>query len=562
MTREQVNMMIGGEAGQGLVTIGELLVKSLVRSGFHIVVTQDYMSRIRGGHNTFSIRASANDVQAPSESIDLLIALNAETVELHRQDMNDNGLILADKGLENLPSDVLAVPFKDLAEKRYENIAALGVAGSLLGLDQELIAGILEKRFGKKHPEAVEPNRTALNKAYEWCEQQQADGLKLTKPDTAPQRIPINGNQAVALGAMAGGVKLCAFYPMTPSTSVALTLAANAKKMGLVVEQAEDEIAAINMAVGGSYAGAPSILTTSGGGFALMTEGISLAAMTETPVVVFVCQRPGPATGLPTRTGQTDLEFILYAGHGEFGRAIFAPGTVEQCFHLTRKAFEMADMYQGPAFVMSDQFLADSFRAVEPFDLNGLNPVQPADVHDREIDANYLRYKITDSGVSPRLLPGLSKALVVTDSDEHTEDGHITEDLVAAQNMNDKRMRKTDLIRANVIPPDFTGDDRPDLLLVCWGSSLGAVLEAADSLRNQGGRSVGVLHFSQVWPLVNEQYLPYLESAGQVIAVEGNATGQLKNLIRRESGFHIPSLISRYDGLPFTPDYIVRRINN
>jgi 2-oxoglutarate ferredoxin oxidoreductase subunit alpha len=562
MTREQVNMMIGGEAGQGLVTIGELLVKSLVRSGFHIVVTQDYMSRIRGGHNTFSIRASANDVQAPSESIDLLIALNAETVELHRQDMNDNGLILADKGLENLPSDVLAVPFKDLAEKRYENIAALGVAGSLLGLDQELIAGILEKRFGKKHPEAVEPNRTALNKAYEWCEQQQADGLKLTKPDTAPQRIPINGNQAVALGAMAGGVKLCAFYPMTPSTSVALTLAANAKKMGLVVEQAEDEIAAINMAVGGSYAGAPSIVTTSGGGFALMTEGISLAAMTETPVVVFVCQRPGPATGLPTRTGQTDLEFILYAGHGEFGRAIFAPGTVEQCFHLTRKAFEMADMYQGPTFVMSDQFLADSFRAVEPFDLNGLNPVQPADVHDREIDANYLRYKITDSGVSPRLLPGLSKALVVADSDEHTEDGHITEDLVAAQNMNDKRMRKTDLIRANVIPPDFTGDDRPDLLLVCWGSSLGAVLEAADSLRNQGGRSVGVLHFSQVWPLVNEQYLPYLESAGQVIAVEGNATGQLKNLIRRESGFHIPSLISRYDGLPFTPDYIVRRINN
>jgi 2-oxoglutarate ferredoxin oxidoreductase subunit alpha len=444
MTREQVNMMIGGEAGQGLVTIGELLVKSLVRSGFHIVVTQDYMSRIRGGHNTFSIRASANDVQAPSESIDLLIALNAETVELHRQDMNDNGLILADKGLENLPSDVLAVPFKDLAEKRYENIAALGVAGSLLGLDQELIAGILEKRFGKKHPEAVEPNRTALNKAYEWCEQQQADGLKLTKPDTAPQRIPINGNQAVALGAMAGGVKLCAFYPMTPSTSVALTLAANAKKMGLVVEQAEDEIAAINMAVGGSYAGAPSIVTTSGGGFALMTEGISLAAMTETPVVVFVCQRPGPATGLPTRTGQTDLEFILYAGHGEFGRAIFAPGTVEQCFHLTRKAFEMADMYQGPTFVMSDQFLADSFRAVEPFDLNGLNPVQPADVHDREIDANYLRYKITDSGVSPRLLPGLSKALVVADSDEHTEDGHITEDLVAAQNMNDKRMRKTD----------------------------------------------------------------------------------------------------------------------
>lgn len=560
MTREQVNIMIGGEAGQGLVTIGELLVKSLVRSGFHIVVTQDYMSRIRGGHNTFSIRASSKFIQAPQESIDLLIALNAETVALHRKALSDGGLILADKALENLPSDVLAVPFKDLADSRYENTAALGVAGSLLDLDRELIAQTLEKQFGKKHPEAVEPNRKVLNKAYEWCEQQQADGIKLNKPDDAPTRIPMNGNQAVALGAMAGGVKLCAFYPMTPSTSVALTLAANAKQMGLVVEQAEDEIAAINMAIGGSYAGAPSIVTTSGGGFALMTEGISLAAMTETPVVVFVCQRPGPATGLPTRTSQADLEFILFAGHGEFGRAIFTPGTVEQCFHLTRQAFEMAEMYQGPAFVLSDQFLADSFRAVTPFDLSAVQPVHPAEVHDWESNKNYQRYKVTESGVSPRLLPGLSKALVAADSDEHTPDGHITEDLVAALEMTNKRMRKTDLIREQVIPPDFYGDDRPDLLMVCWGSSLGAVREAADLLRKRD-RSVGVLHFCQVWPLINDQYLPYLESAGKVMAVEGNATGQLRNLIRRESGFHIKSLISRYDGLPFTPEYIVGRID-
>ena len=560
MTREQVNIMIGGEAGQGLVTIGELLVKSLVRSGFHIVVTQDYMSRIRGGHNTFSIRASSKFIQAPQESIDLLIALNAETVALHRKALSDGGLILADKALENLPSDVLAVPFKDLADSRYENTAALGVAGSLLDLDRELIAQTLEKQFGKKHPEAVEPNRKVLNKAYEWCEQQQADGIKLNKPDDAPTRIPMNGNQAVALGAMAGGVKLCAFYPMTPSTSVALTLAANAKQMGLVVEQAEDEIAAINMAIGGSYAGAPSIVTTSGGGFALMTEGISLAAMTETPVVVFVCQRPGPATGLPTRTSQADLEFILFAGHGEFGRAIFTPGTVEQCFHLTRQAFEMAEMYQGPAFVLSDQFLADSFRAVTPFDLSAVQPVYPAEVHDWESNKNYQRYKVTESGVSPRLLPGLSKALVAADSDEHTPDGHITEDLVAALEMTNKRMRKTDLIREQVIPPDFYGDDRPDLLMVCWGSSLGAVREAADLLRKRD-RSVGVLHFCQVWPLINDQYLPYLESAGKVMAVEGNATGQLRNLIRRESGFHIKSLISRYDGLPFTPEYIVGRID-
>jgi 2-oxoglutarate ferredoxin oxidoreductase subunit alpha len=274
----------------------------------------------------------------------------------------------------------------------------------------------------------------------------------------------LNGNEAIALGSLSAGLKFSSFYPMTPSTSISLNLAGHARQMGLIVEQAEDEIAAINMAIGASFAGVPSMVATSGGGFALMVEGISLAAMTETPLVVVVAQRPGPATGLPTRTEQADLELVLHAGHGEFPRAIFAPGTVEECFHLTRRAFELAERYQGPIFLLTDQFLADSYRAVASFDVENLAPVHVG--NDVTGPSPYLRFVITESGVSPRLLPGITEHLVVADSDEHTQDGHITEDLSVRKLMVEKRLKKGKGLRAEVIPPDMKGNGNPDLLLV------------------------------------------------------------------------------------------------
>jgi 2-oxoglutarate ferredoxin oxidoreductase subunit alpha len=372
------------------------------------------------------------------------------------------------------------------------------------------------------------------------------------------ERLALNGNQAIALGAVSAGVKFCAFYPMTPSTSIPLTFIAHAGDMGLTVEQAEDEIAAINMALGASYAGAPAMVATSGGGFALMVEGVSLAGMTETPVVVVVAQRPGPATGLPTRTEQADLEFVLRAGHGEFPRAIFAPGDVEECFHLTRRAFALTQKYQTPAFVLTDQFLADSFRAVEPFDVEGLEP-GGAYAAPPEFAEPYARYAVTENGVSPRLLPGASRHLVVVDSDEHTEDGHLTEDLDARVRQVEKRRRKESGIRAEVVPPVHDGDERPELLLVSWGSSKGAVAEAAANLGGDGGQ-VATLHFPQVWPLIPEQFLGRLGEAKRVVAVEGNASGQLAGLIRAETGFEVGERVSRYDGLPLTPEYILREL--
>jgi len=343
---------------------------------------------------------------------------------------------------------------------------------------------------------------------------------------------------------------------MTPATSIALSLIASAVRMGLIVEQAEDEIAAVNMAIGASFTGLPSMVATSGGGFALMTEGVSLAAMTETPLLIVIAQRPGPATGLPTRTEQGDLEFVLHAGHGEFPRAVFAPGSPRECFFLTRKALFTAEEFQGPVFLLTDQAMADSYRDVTPFDLEDL-PLVPAGRAASPSSLPYNRYAFTPSGVSPRLLPGAGEHLVVADSDEHTGDGHITENLSVRRQMVEKRLRKGDGIKDQVEPPTFTGEDIPELLMVSWGSSKGAVHEAADLLK-AGGKSVATLHFSQVWPLVPDIFLDRLVKAPQVVCVEGNATGQFARLLRRETGFQVHKRILRYDGLPMTPDYILK----
>jgi 2-oxoglutarate ferredoxin oxidoreductase subunit alpha len=555
-----MNVLIGGEAGQGLVTVGQILAKGLVRSGYSICVTQDYQSRIRGGHNTFAIRVGAGEVKAPQETIDLLVALNAETVELHRDQLSDHGLIIVDEAFEITDDkNTLKVPFKRLSSDQYTNIAALGVCSALLGLEEETVVQTVVDFFGKGHRDVIEENRRTLGESYRWATGQNLAFEKLFPITHPPQRMMMNGNDAIALGAATAGLKFCSFYPMTPATSIALNLARWAKELGIVVEQAEDEIAAINMALGASFAGAPSMVGTSGGGFALMVEGISLSAMTETPLVIVVAQRPAPATGLPTRTAQADLEFVLHAGHGEFPRAIFTPGTIEQCFELAQKAVQIADRYQGPVFMLTDQFLADSYRAVIPFEFDGVSTVRPWSTEGLRFSTPYRRFAVTDSGISPRLLPGLTEHLVVADSDEHTEDGHITEDLSVRRRMVQKRLKKGAAIRTEVIPPELQGEEKPDLLLLAWGSSKGAVEEAAATMKARGMR-VATLHFAQVWPLVPDLFIDTMQEAKEVVAVEGNATGQLARLIRRETGFHIKDMILRYDGRPITPEFILHAL--
>lgn len=554
-----MNIVIGGEAGQGLVTVGQLLAKSLARSGYSILVTQSYQSRIRGGHNTFAIRVGINEVMAPQEAIDLLVAFTAETVDLHREELSERGLVLADARFNIVDDACLNVPFNELTSERYINTAALGVLAQILGIDPEVAGKAVQDLLGTVHPDIAQENKKALETGFSWGKARTVPALHLPSVDKPPQRLMMNGNEAIALGAVSAGLKFYSFYPMTPSTSIGISLAGWARELGLIVEQAEDEIAALNMALGASFAGAPSMVATSGGGFALMVEAVSLAGMTETPVVIVVAQRPAPATGLPTRTEQGDLEFVLHAGHGEFPRAIFAPGSVEQCFDLAKRSLHIAERYQGPVFILTDQFLADSYRTITPFELDGIPPVQPWSTQGLKIETPYRRFALTATGVSPRLLPGLTEHLVVAGSDEHTEDGHITEDLSMRVHMVRKRLKKGEGIRSEVVPPEHLGDWKPEVLLLCWGSSRGAVLEAAEGLRSKGER-VATIHFSQVWPLVPEQFIGHLQEAKRVICVEGNATGQMAHLIRRETGFQIDERILRYDGLPFTPEYILRQL--
>ncbi|TVM30222.1 2-oxoacid:acceptor oxidoreductase subunit alpha [Oceanidesulfovibrio marinus] len=560
MAIECINILIGGEAGQGLATVGQLLSKCLVRSGYHISVTQDYMSRVRGGHNTFAIRCSAQPVSAPLDRVDVLVALNQETVTLHKDQLGERGIALLGESMDDEGARALAVPYKQLIPKRlFENTSALGVLCALLGIDREVPAELMRQTFKKKGEDIINQNLEVLDKSMQWLRDQSPDFPALpAPPDAGREKIMINGNEAIALGAMAAGVRFCSFYPMTPSTSVALTLIANAETLGMVAEQAEDEIAAVNMGLGASFAGARAIVPTSGGGLALMCEGISLAGITETPLVFVLAMRPGPATGLPTRTEQGDLDLVLYAGHGEFPRAIFAPGDLEQCFRLTHRAFDQAEKVQGPVFVLTDQYLADNYRDVVPFDLDSLpEPVMPGESTDDP--ASYERYAVTESGVSPRLVPGTGEHLVVVDSDEHYPNGHITEDHGVRIEMQDKRMRKEQILKNDVVPPLLVGEEGADVLLVCWGSTQGPALEAAQLL-NEQGTSAAVLHFSQVWPLVPEQYAETLDAAKKVVVVEGNATGQFATLLKIAGCFEPDGRVLRYDGLPFTAQYILERL--
>jgi 2-oxoglutarate ferredoxin oxidoreductase subunit alpha len=373
----------------------------------------------------------------------------------------------------------------------------------------------------------------------------------------------ISGVEAIALGALASGCGFYAAYPMTPSTGIMNYLAAHEKEYHVLVEQAEDEIAAINMAIGASFAGVRAMTGTSGGGFALMVEGLSLAGMTETPVVIALGQRPGPATGLPTRTEQGDLQFALYSAHGEFPRLVFAPGTPEQALHLTNKAFDLAEKYQIPVIIIFDQYLADACWTYDRFELDRLLHTD----HRIRGDAfsslkDYKRHQLTENGISPLGIPGDGSNLVVTDSDEHDEEGHIIEDAGLRTKMVEKRLfRKMPLLQQEIAPPELFGPADPEIVIIGWGSTLGIMREAAAFFPPE--KKMAVLHFSELSPFPPTgifDYLSLLKNAKQTICVEQNATGQFARLLRAETGYAVTHTINRYDGRPFTRESLTGEI--
>ena len=553
MQKSTLNICIGGSAGQGLVTIGQILGKVIVRSGYYLHCSQVYESRVRGGHNSFSLRIGNVPLSAPSEKIDILVALDQESISVHTPDLMSDSIIMS---TDNIYSDFahhMKIPLAEMGKGARLNTIMLGTLGVLLNLSIEQLKLAFSQYLDKKDPSVNKENEAVLERAYVWGSKQKH--LTHILPNPAFKfgtQAMLNGNEAIALGAMTAGLKFCSFYPMSPSTSIPLTIADNAERMGIAVEQAEDEIAAINMAIGASFAGAKSMVATSGGGMALMSEGVSLAAMMEVPVVIIIAMRPGPATGLPASTEQGDLNLALYSGHGEFPRAIFAPGSLQKCFDLTQQAFTLAEQTQGPVFILTDQYLADSYRNCSPFALEPPPFILPVATD----DPHYERYVITDNGISPRRIPGFGNALVIADSDEHDAMGHISEDKHIRNQMQEKRMKKLDILRDMVVAPTFTGVNSPDLMLVCWGSTVGAVEEAASLLRKEG-QTVGVCHFSQVYPMRPDSFLTQFAKSKQVVVVESNSAGQLSALLRIEADFAIQHKILRYDGLAMTAWHIV-----
>jgi 2-oxoglutarate ferredoxin oxidoreductase subunit alpha len=373
----------------------------------------------------------------------------------------------------------------------------------------------------------------------------------------------IGGNESIGLGAIASGCKFYAAYPMTPSTDIMNYIASKAKEYNIVVEQAEDEIAAINMALGASFAGVRAMTGTSGGGFALMVEGLALAAMTETPVVIVLGQRPGPATGLPTRTEQGELQFVLYAAHGEFPRVVLAPGTPEQAFYITNKAFDMAEKLQVPVIILTDQYLADSQWTFDGFDLS---KIKYTDYRLRG-DAfknlkEYKRHAFAENGISLLGVPGEARHLVVTDSDEHDEEGHIVEDATTRMKMVNKRFfQKLPLIRQEIEPPFLYGHNEPDIVLAGWGSTFGVIKEVVDALSKKN--KVAMLHFSEIYPFPSTKkfdYLKVLRDTHAAICVENNATSQFARLMKTETGYTFTRMINKYDGRPFTVEALLGEI--
>jgi len=555
---ESITILICGGAGQGIETVELLLTKIFKTHGFNIYATKEYMSRVRGGSNSIEIRISAHAIRAPFKYADMAVLLDKDAVKHIAERITESTVVIRDKTTTGASEKkIIDVPFSKIAEsignKVYSNVVAVGVICGIIKVDTEKSLESLNESFKDKSPEVIENNAKAIRKGYEIADELIASGtitaasfmMKIAEPGV-DENIICNGDQSIAMGALAGGCNMVSSYPMSPSTGVLVYLAGKAERFNLIVEQAEDEISAINMAIGAWYAGGRALVTTSGGGFSLMAEGISLSGMIEVPVVVHVASRPGPATGLPTRTEQADLDLVLYAGHGEFPRAIFAPGSIEETFICAQRAFYIADKYQVPVFILTDQYLTDSYYNCPPFTI----PKTGYQNNIVETNREYNRYRITADGVSPRGIPGYGEGIVMVDSDEHDEEGCTTEDLKIRVKMNDKRLKKLKLITKDAREPELTGNTEYSTLLLSWGSTYHIVKEALELLKR---KDVSLLHFNQVYP-VHKDVSKYLIKAKKSVVIENNATSQFGKLIESDTGIDIDRKILKYNGLPFFVD--------
>jgi 2-oxoglutarate/2-oxoacid ferredoxin oxidoreductase subunit alpha len=572
----EISVRVGGAAGDGIASVGETFSRSFSRGGYYTYGHNAYQSVIRGGHVWFHTRASSEPIFSQGDGCDVLYAMDRQTVDVHLPSMSQGSTLIFDPekfavtesempvGVHLLSVPTLQIARKYTSQPILQNAGGMGAAAFVAGVPLPTLQKVLADSFGRKTGDIVDWNVGAAAEGYKFASEHATANAHVLPAGGAPKLL-ITGNQAIALGAAAAGVKFLAQYPMTPASTVMQWMAAHSQSIGVVVKQAEDELAAINMAIGASFAGVRAMTATSGGGFALMVEALGMAGMTETPLVVVESQRSGPSTGLPTKTEQGDLNMMLGAGQGEFPRAILAPSNPLEAYQASIRAFQLAEEWQTPVLLATDLHLSEDFMTIDrdaislDVDVPSLYQVEP-NGHD------YKRYAYTPSGVSPRAIPGQPGLNFIAGSDEHDEKGHLVSDIrsgipvwVAERvKMMDKRMHKLDGLRDASAGPLAEGDANPELTFVAWGSTVGAIRDAMKILAQQGRRT-RLVSLPTVFPVHNRELLALLSGPGRRLLVEANFSGQLGRLLRAENGLEFPDRFLKYDGEPFYPREIVAR---
>ena len=577
--KKNVIVRIAGAAGDGIASTGELFGKTCSRMGLHVMAYNAYQSAIRGGHVWLQLNVGEEKTRCHGEQPDVALLLNKTSPEVHIPDMKSGGIVFYDiskikEDLSVIRDDLqyYGLDFKELCDfpgvsPVMVNVLLAGALIQAVGLDTGVSLEFFKEKFTKKGDEIVEVNQKVFNAGVAWAKANAKSGLSL-KGD-GKKRMFMTGNDAIGMGLLAGGLKSYAAYPMSPATGILHYLSTQAKKAKIIVKQTEDELAAANFAIGAGHAGVRAATATSGCGYCLMVEAVGLAGMLEVPVVLINVQRGGPSTGLPTKQEQADIKLVM-GGNGDFPRIVIAPKDVEDAFFQSARALNLAEKYQCPVIILSDLFLSEHYQTVDPFDFSKITIERGKFMKELPAGAaRYKRYEVTEDGISPRLMPGAAGHMYCSGSDEHDENGELISDVLAGlpraidvrMKMHPKRMRKEEtMLKENDINlPEIVGPKNAKLTLLGWGSTFDYIEEACETLRADG-LSVNHLHFTDLYPMDREKLVEVFNSCNEIVAVENNMSNQMSKLILAETGFELKRFINRFDGEPFTGEYIVNAV--
>lgn len=571
-----IQWLIGGEAGYGIMTTGVTMAKIFTRLGLSVFDYVEYPSLIRGGHNAYFVRASNETIRSPKRTVDILVALNRETIDKHKDELEKNAAILYDSNTIKVdPSEfsddklLIPVPLIDMikeleVDRLMTNTIAVGASLALFSDDYQILQTMMEETFGRKGEEVADINIKTSKAGFDFVKRHpKRFHLQIEKREQ--KSLLISGAEAVSLGAIKAGLKFAAIYPMTPINMIMTNLTGHALKYGIVLKEPEDEISGINMAIGASYAGVRSMVATSGGGFALMSEGLGLAAQSEVPLVIIMGMRPGPATGMPTWSDQGDLRFVLHAAQGDFPRIVLAPGDLREAFSYTMRAFNLAEKYQLQVIVLVDKHLMEGHGTVPMSEMKAdaswfkLERGRILSDKDLEGETDYKRYLVTDDGVSPRALPGHKGGISLSGSDEHDEHGLYNEEAEVRTTMMEKRFRKLQAAEKDIFLPELLGDKDAAITIVSFGSTKMAALDALTILKRQN-ISANLLNISFLSPFPSAKVTSLLKHAKKTLVVEANYTGQFEGLIREKTGIEFSHRLRKYDGRPILAHEIVERV--